>query len=535
MKTKSFLLVALLFCSIAAAQNPQVSTIINSSTSASTTQTKYGKVCGYIYKGVYTYKGIPFARAKRFELPQPPAPWDGIRSCRTYGPSCPQPKTNRWMNDAGAFFYLWYEGEQSEDCLRLNIWTKGIHDGKKRPVILWLHGGGFVEGCGQDHPGYHGHNLADKGDVVVVSINHRLNTLGYTDLSDFGEKYKYSANAGNIDIVEALRWVHDNIVNFGGDPDCVTIFGQSGGGAKVSSMLCMPMAQGLFHRAMVMSGSGFMKGMKQAVAREIGARTAKLLGLTKENIDEIQKMDYEKVYQANVKAMQEVSAENKSVNSFRNVMTWEPVIDGDVLPDGLFVNGSEKISKDIPLIIGSTLNEFGGRKKNGSIKTWDDAKADLAETMGAKAAKVVDEFRKAYPDDDVDALYRLDTMVRPAAIDQILARVTDGGAPVWNYLFAYQLPSEDGNFHACHNADIAFYFDNVVRSANMTGATPEGIQLGETMSTALINFARSGVPSAPGLPEWKPVTEKQIHTMIWNCPTSHLEVNHDRKLMEFIR
>lgn len=536
MKTKSLILAALLCSSVVVAQNQQVSSIINSSTSASTTQTKYGKVCGFIYKGVYTYKGIPFAQAKRFEMPQPPTAWSNIRSCRTYGPSCPQPKTNRWDNDAGAFFYLWYEGAQSEDCLRLNIWTKGINDGKKRPVLVWFHGGGFVEGCGQDHPGYNGHNLADKGDVVVVSINHRLNTLGYTDLSEFGEKYKYSGNIGNIDIVEALKWVHENIANFGGDPDCVTIFGQSGGGAKVSSMLCMPMAQGLFHRAMIMSGSGFMRGMKHDIAQKIGARTVELLGLTKENIDEIQKMDYEKVYKANVEAMQQIAKENQSSsNSFRNTMTWEPIIDGDALPDGLFLNGSEKMSKNVPLIIGSTLNEFGGRKYDKNIKTWDEVKADLAKTMGEKAGKYVDEFRKTYPNDNIDAFYRLDMMVRPAAIEQINTRVADGGAPVWNYLFAYQLPSEDGEFHAGHNADIAFYFNNVIRSANMTGATPEGIELGETMSTALINFARTGKPSAPGLPEWKPATAQEMNTMIWNCPNSKLVVNHDKNLIESAR
>lgn len=516
--------------------NRSESSIINSSTAASTTDTKYGKVCGYIYKGVYTYKGIPYAKAKRFEVPQEPDAWKGIRSCRTYGPSAPQPKTDRWKNDASAFFYLWNEGDQSEDCLRLNIWTKDIHNGKKSPVIVWLHGGGFVEGCGQDHPGYHGHNLADKGNVVVVTINHRLNTLGYTDLSDYGDKYQYSGNAGNIDIVQAFKWIHDNIQNFGGDPDCVTIFGQSGGGAKTSSMLCMPMAQGLFHRAMVMSGSGFMRGMKQNLAKKIGQRTVQILGLNKDNIDKIQTLDYGTVLKANSQAMKEIAAENPNNSSFGRSLTWEPVIDGDALPAGLFMDGSEKISKDIPLIIGSTLNEFSAWHKHGKdINTWDDAKADLEKTMGKKASNFVDAFRHSYPDDDVDALYRLDTMVRPAAIEQIQTRVADGGAPVWNYLFSYQLPSEDSGFHAGHNADIAFYFDNVIRSANMTGATPEGIELGEIMSTTLINFARTGKPSSLELPEWKPVTSSEMNTMIWNCPSCRLATNHDAELIKILR
>lgn len=517
------------------AQTEHPSAIINSNTAASTTQTKYGRVCGYIYKGVYTFKGIPYAQAKRFETPQPPTPWTGIRSCRTYGPSTPQPTSNRWDNDQGAFVYLWYEGRQSEDCLRLNIWTKGINDGKKRPVVVWLHGGGFVEGCGQDHPGYHGHNLADKGDIVVVSINHRLNTLGYTDLSDYGEKYRYSGNVGNIDIVEALRWVKDNIANFGGDPNCVTVFGQSGGGAKVSSLLCMPMAQGLFHRAMVMSGSGFMRGMDHEVARQIGKRTVELLGLSQANIDSIQKIDYTTLYEANVKAMTQVSKETGNANSFGRAMTWEPIVDGDVLPQRLFANGSERISKDIPLIVGSTLNEFiGGKKAPKGVTNWNDVKNDLSATMGKKGAdRYVETFRKVYPNDDIDAIYRLDTMVRPAAVAQALTRATDGGAPVWNYLFCYHSPALDGNIHASHNTDIPFFFNNVVRSANMTGATPEGIALGETMSQTLINFARTGVPSAPGLPEWKPVKAGEVNTMIWAIPNCLLVTNHDSKLMKY--
>ena len=533
MKAKVLTLVLALCSSGLMAQHSlQESCIINSATEASTTSTKFGKVCGYIYKGVYTYKGIPYAQAKRFENPQAPTPWSGVRSCRTYGPSAPQPKTNRWDNDASAFLYLWYEGRQSEDCLRLNIWTNGINDGKNRPVLVWLHGGGFVEGCGQDHPGYHGHNLAHNGDVVVVTINHRLNTLGYTDLSAYGDKYKNSGNVGNIDIVEALRWIHDNIKSFGGDPNNVTIFGQSGGGAKTLSMLCMPMAQGLFHKAMVMSGSGFMRGMKQDLAQKIAARTVDLLGLCAANIDSIQKIPYETVYQANVKAMNEIAKENGGGNSFGNSLTWEPVVDGDVLPNPLFTNGSEKISQDVPLIIGSTLNEFGGNRKPSTVNSWDDVKADFTRNMGEKGKNFVSEFRKAYPNDDIDAIYRLDMMVRHGVFKDINTRVADGGAPVWNYLFGYQLPALDGVFHANHNADIAFYFDNVVRSANMTGATAEGIELGKQMSTALVNFARLGHPFAPGLPEWKPVTPKEFNTMFWNCPKSELLTNHDKKLIE---
>lgn len=536
MKHVILTLTMLLFATYALAQSDQSkSVIINSSTAASTTQTTNGPVCGYIYRGVYTYKGIPYAQAGRFEVPKVPTPWTKIRSCRTYGPSCPQPKSNRWDNDAGAFFYLWFETRQNEDCLRLNVWTKGIKDGKKRPVIVWFHGGGFVEGAGYDHPGYDGHNMADRENVVVVTVNHRLNTLGYTDLSDFGDKYKYSGNVGNIDLVAALKWVHDNISYFGGDPKNVTIFGQSGGGAKVSSMLCMPMAKGLFHKAMIMSGSGFMCGMDQTLARKIGRRTVELLGLTKDNIDEIQRIPYEKLYEANVKAMNEMANEGHPSPSGR-MITWEPVIDGDALPLGLWSNGSEKINNDVPLIIGSTFNEFyGGNKPGKGVSTWEEAKTDLSKKMGKRADKFVDAFRKAYPKASIGDMYRLDVSVRPAALMQCNKRIADGGAPVWNYLFVYHLPSEDGEFHAGHNADIAFYFNNVVRSANMTGATPEGIRLGETMCDALCNFARTGKPYAKGMPEWKPVTKNEVNTMVWDCPTIKLVTNHDEELVNLMR
>ena len=231
MKTK-ILLLALLISTSAQAQ------VFDSSTKVTTAQTKYGKVAGYIERDVYTYKGIPYGKVLRFMPAAKPDSWEGIRSCRHWGPVCPQYRYD-WTNDKTAFFYQWNEGYQDEDCLRLNVWTKGLNDGKKRPVLVWLHGGGFFSGNGQDHPGYDGRNLADKGDVVVVSLNHRLNALGYLDLSAFGEKYKYSGSVGMTDIVEALKWVKENIAYVGGNPDCVTIFGQSGGdiGMRVCSYI----------------------------------------------------------------------------------------------------------------------------------------------------------------------------------------------------------------------------------------------------------------------------------------------------------
>ena len=445
--------------------------VFDSSTEKTKAQTKYGQVAGYIDQGVYTYKGIPYAQAERFMPAREPNVWQGVRSCRHWGPVCPQARNNGWRNDETAFFYQWNDGYQSEDCLRLNIWTKGLNDGKKRPVLFWLHGGGYTSGNGQEHPGYDGRNLAAKGDVVVVTINHRLNVLGYLDLSAFGEKYKESANVGMTDIVAALRWVKENIAYFGGDPDCVTIFGQSGGGGKVSTLLCMPSAQGLFHRAMVMSGS-FLGSTPQQGAREVGEFTAWYLGLTSQTIDSIQRVPYERLLEAADKASGEVGRRNRARGNGVRV-SWGPVNDGDIMP-GIFENGSERISRNIPLLIGSTLNEFSSPE--------------------------------------------IDTRVRPAVIQQAALRSQEGDAPVYVYLSAYQVPTLDGRNHACHNSDIPFFFNNVLKSAQMTGATKEGLALGDKMSSALINFARTGNPNAKGLPNWPAFTPETEATMRFDAP-----------------
>lgn len=446
--------------------------LFDSSTETTKAQTQYGQVAGYIESGVYTYKGIPYAQAERFMPAKEPKSWPGIRSCRHWGPVCPQGKNNGWRHDETAFFYQWNDGYQDEDCLRLNIWTKGLNDGKKRPVLFWLHGGGYTSGNGQEHPGYDGRNLADKGDVVVVTINHRLNVLGYLDLSAFGDKYKESAHVGMTDIVAALRWVRDNIAYFGGDPGCVTIFGQSGGGGKVSTLLCMPSAQGLFHRAMVMSGS-FLGSTPQKEAQEVGRLTAWYLGLTSATIDSIQRVPYERLLEAANKALRELGSRGYRSNGRR--LGWGPVNDGDIMP-GLFENGSERISNDIPLLIGSTLNEFSTPKEDESV--------------------------------------------RPAVIRQATIRCEDGGAPVYVYLSAYQSPTMDGRNHACHNSDIPFFFNNVVKSAQMTGATKEAIALGDKMSNALLNFARTGNPNAKGLPHWPAFTPETEATMRFDAPKS---------------
>lgn len=281
-----------------------------SSEASTVAETEAGKVSGYIDNGVYIYKGIPYATAERFMPPVPVEKWEGVRSSRAYGPTCPQAERAGWRSDEIAFAFDWDDGYPGEDCLRVNIWTKGLDKQQKRPVMVWLHGGGYSAGSGQELPGYDGANLARKGDVVVVTLNHRLNVLGFLDLSAYGEKYAQSGNVGLLDLVAALKWVHNNIANFGGDPDNVTIFGQSGGGGKVSTLLATPAAKGLFHKAIVQSGS-MLRTMESSYSRRIGAATVEILGLKSHNIDQIKEVPYKELLAAGEKAVAQVKKKSK--------------------------------------------------------------------------------------------------------------------------------------------------------------------------------------------------------------------------------
>ena len=454
--------------------NPQ----FNTSTEASRTSTAYGDVAGFIDNGVYTYRGIPYAYADRFEEPRAPKAWSGVRSSRWWGKASQQPPYDGVTSDEISFFFHSNMGDLDDHCQFLNVWTPGINpkgkEGKQRPVMVWLHGGGFQAGSSQELPVYNGRNLAAKGDVVVVSVNHRLNCIGFLDLSAFGEKYAHTGNLGMLDIVAALKWVKENIAYFGGDPNNVTIFGQSGGGGKVSTLACMPVAKGLFNKAMVMSGS-FSLANKQENARKVGLLTAEYLGLDAKSIDKIKTIPYSDLWKAAYKAQKEVNA---SQSGFGRV-AWGPVAGESNLPEVPFRNGSELQSADIPFIIGSTLNEFSGAQE--------------------------------------------DKMVRAAAISQATVNFNHKKAPVWLYRFNYQVPSLDGQFHADHSNDIGFFFNNVANCPFITGATPAGINLGETMSSYLLNFVRTGNPNGKGLPEWKTFSPDTEATMIFNVPKCEMK------------
>lgn len=509
---------------------------IIASSETAVAQTESGKVGGFLQDGIYIYKGIPYAKAERFMPPQPADKWEGVRSSRMFGPTCPQAVRMGWGADEHAFAFHWDDGYPGEDCLRVNIWTPGLNDGKKRPVMVWLHGGGYAAGSGQELPSYDGFNLAKKGDAVVVTLNHRLNVLGFLDLSAYGDKYAKSGNAGLLDLVAALQWVNKNIAAFGGDAQNVTIFGQSGGGGKVSTLLATPSAKGLYHKAIVQSGS-MLRTMDAKYSRRIGAAVMDELGLKASQIDELQKMPYERLLAAGEKAVAKVKAEAEKedgVSTF--IFGWAPTVDGDVLPAQPFDPQAPAQSKDVPVMIGTTLHEFTMSTYVPAFRTITKEKAVefLKQRYGDRTDDFLAAFEKAYPGYQPKDLVDVDFVFRPGAVEQARLKAAQQGAPVYMYMFAWESPVLDGMFRSTHCMEIPFAFNNAVLHASMTGGGAEAQALAEKMSGAWLNFARTGNPNAEGLPQWDAYTEEGGATMFFNnrCEVKH---HHDKELLEVVR
>jgi para-nitrobenzyl esterase len=503
------------------------------------TITQSGKVRGYIHNNIYTYKGIPYAQAERFMPPTKPKPWDGVRSSLTYGPVAPLQDPTTGVQDEIEFVFNHDWGYANEDCLRINIWTPGINDGKKRPVMFWIHGGGFTAGSSQELPSYDGESLAKKGDVVVVSINHRLNILGYLDLSAYGDKYKQSANLSILDLKAALEWVRDNIHNFGGDPTNVTIFGQSGGGAKVNTLMAMPSAKGLFHKAINQSGSFRTAMLEKSETQRIAAEVLKELNLNANQVDSLQKIPFDKLSAAGKKALKTVAEkmkeEGKPVIGFG--LNWGPSLDGEVLPYQLFSNEAFELSKNIPLLIGTVKNEFmaslGTNLSNGSL---DQIAEFIKNKYGNKSDAYIAAVKKAYPTDTRPSdLIDVDLMFRPGAVIQAStkSKLTQG-APVYMYLFSWQSPIMDGKYKAIHCIELPFVFNNIARCEEMTGGNKEAYVLADKVSDAWINFAKVGNPANAKMPSWPKFTANEGATMFFDT-TCTVRNNHDKELLELMK
>ena len=507
---------------------------ILASSSVAVAQTANGKVAGYIQDGVTIFKGIPYAKANRFEAPVQADSWEGIRSCRQYGPVSPQGARSGWANDEIAFAFNWNDGVQGEDCLRLNVWTPAL-DSRKRPVMVWLHGGGYSAGSGQELPSYDGTSLAFAEDVVVVSINHRLNVLGFLDLSAYGETYAKSANAGLLDIVASLKWVRDNIAAFGGDPSNVTIFGQSGGGGKVTTLLATPCDKGLFHKAIVQSGS-MLRTMESKYSRKIGIATVRNLGLDASSIDKISEVPYGELLAAGEKAIAQVKAEadRDGVASF--IFGWAPTVDGAVLPSQPFDPQAPAISAEIPMIIGTTRHEFSMTTYVPALRNAgrEEVIGILKGRYGEGTERFLELFAKAYPGSKPADMLDADFVFRPGAIEQALRKSLQGAAPVYMYMFNWESPVLDGILRSTHCMEIPFVFNNADRHASMTGGGAQAMELASKMSHCWAEFARCGKPSAEGLPEWEPFEAEKRAVMFFDN-TCKMSYSHDKELMDFIR
>ena len=466
-------------------------------------QTTAGLVQGTDEDGISRYLGIPNATAEERYVPAAEVTaWEGIRIADSYGPISPQ----------GAISGLGQAGNQDgtdNNSQNLNIWTPGVNDGEKRPVMVWLHGGGFSTGSANEE-GYDGENLSRSGDVVVVSVNHRLNVFGYLDLSAYGEKYKDSANVGIRDIVDSLEWIQDNIEAFGGDPDNVTVFGQSGGGAKVLALMTSPYAEGLFHKGIVQSGATETMGVifnSQEASTRLTEHILKRLDITEDNIEDIQTVPVEELETAAMEALQETGEELKLPAALGGgySMDWEPVVDGDFLPTNPVTEDSfAEAGADIPLLIGSNLNEWSGFFETAPIEPTKELETAL---------------REAYPDKTELTAEQVDTTTIRLPLLKIMSHKADQkAAPVYAYVFTY------GNSY--HGAEIPYVFQRVSGSG-------EEQELAEQVSQAWINFARTGRPGAGKIPEWEPYTRESGATMLLDVEPE-LVYHHDQELLSIL-
>ena len=481
--------------------------------------TAYGKILGYNDAGIYTFKGVPYAKAERFMPPQAPDKWDGVRKTQVYGPQAMQGQNMNWGGTPSDYdFGFQFKKElNSEDCQMLNVWTPAL-DGKKRPVFVWFHGGGYANGSAIFLPAQEGRALAEKGDIVVVTVNHRLNILGYIDLTALGGKYAESVNLGQQDLVKALEWVHDNIAAFGGDPGCVTIGGQSGGGGKTSTLMAMPSAKGLFHRAIVQSGST-LRQQEPEQSRALGLAVVEELGLKPGPDVDLSGFSYEELVAAGTRASRRFGRGG-----------FSPVVDGKYLVQHPFDPVAAECSRDVPMRIGSNLNEFC--YTNNIPMTMDEAKARLQPRLGEKFDQFVKDFESVYLGQAPKELVNTDLRTRGNVLRQAAAKQALGGADAYVYLFAWKSLVNDGALAACHGMELPFMFHNVANQREMTGGTPAAYRMEEIVSGAWLAFIRNGDPNCKGLPRWEPFNPDEKPTMVFDN-VSILKKNHDAVLLAY--
>ena len=500
-------------------------------------RTRTGQVQGIIQEGTQAFLGIPYATVERFIPPQPVKSWTGVKVCDHWGPQAMQ-QSNRPMS----------EDEMSEQCCVLNVWTVPAERQRKgdayrasqlKPVMVWLHGGGFDSGTSAWDPGM----CLAKKDVVVVSVNHRLNILGFLDLSTCGPRYRHSGNVGMLDIVAALQWVRDNIRNFGGDPGNVTIFGESGGGGKVGTLLCMPVAKGLFHKAIIMSGT-ILNVNTKLMTEELGEAVLQQLGIAKKDVDKIKDVPYKELYEAGQRAM----AASIGTRRPGTPMMWGfgPTPDGADLVQQPFQPAFPSFSDDIPIMIGTTFNELQ-RARYGQNITMEQARTELQRTFGDETDAYIAAFKEAYPERAKDKqqmpadLLSIDWLFRPKTI--ITADAIGGKRKADTYVYLYAIA--EGNKGSAHGAELKYCFDVLHHYQDQLSPTiiDENRLWADILSNVWSSFAHSGKPTIFIHEEswqepwrWNPYSKENGEIMYfgYHRQGAVIRTNHDRKLEEII-
>lgn len=476
--------------------------------------THRGKVRGATVDGIRVFKGVPYAAPtdgnNRFRPPRPAPGWQGVRDALAFGSICPQlpPRpsslTASWSQD----------GAMAEDCLTLNIWTPGLRDQRKRPVMVWFHGGGFSSSSGSRNV-FDGTRLARRGDVVVVTLNHRLNVFGHLYLAQLGGgEFAESGNTGLLDLIAALRWINATIVEFGGDPANVTIFGQSGGGAKVSALMAMPQARGLFHRAIVQSGS-HLDALTQDEATRHATTFLAALDLPAKDVARIRTLSTERLVAALTKVMTAPGARPN----------FSPVVDGASLPRLPWTPDGPPVSASVPLLVGTTATETTALLGAEDPALFALTDATLPVRLRSwlperEIDRVIAGYRRIHPNATAsDHFFAITTArrVRQQAWAQAERKAAQGGAPVWLYELDWATPAEGGKWRSPHSLDLAFVFDNVARSESMVGSGRDAQVVADHMSSAWIAFARTGNPMVSGQPAWPAFTARERAVMLFDA------------------
>lgn len=468
-------------------------------------QTKYGKVAGYKKSGVNVFKGIRYGAdtaPRRYQPALEPEKWSGILPAKEHGASSPQSRDNN----------------MSEDCLFLNVWTPGLRDNGKRPILFYIHGGAYSNGSGSS-PLYDGTNLCLKGDVVVITVNHRLNSFGYLYLGQLGgPEYAYSGNVGQLDLVMALKWVRDHAAEFGGNPNNITVYGQSGGGAKIATLMAMPAAKGLFHKAWTMSGQQVTaEGPRAATQR--ATRYLEALKLTPNDLDKLKTLPIETLLEANkVKDFSRV--EDRSLH-------FCPVFDSTVLPRHPFYPDASPVSANIPMIIGNTKEEtrafLGGIPGVFELK-WEQLPKLIEESqfVDIRSDIVIEAYRKLYPDyTPTEVFFAATTAGRSwrGAVIEAEERAKQNGAPTFVYQFDWQSPIKGGRYGACHTMDIPMVFDNTAYPGSLSGDGESARKMADIMSSTMLAYAKTGDPNNAKIPDWTPFSIENRETMLFDVPS----------------